>query len=74
MKRERKKGKGAPLSRHGRAKGRIQKMIEAARSPFERRCLLKWSFREHGRAVQSAQPWERPVRCEYCGNWHLVER
>lgn len=49
-------------------------MIEAARSPFERRCLLKWSFLEPERAFRTAQPWERAVQCEYCGNWHLVNK
>ncbi len=74
MKREIEKGMVPEGCRQRRAKGRIQHMIEAARSPFERHCLLKWSFLDYGRARRSAERWELVVRCDYCGNWHLVDK
>ncbi len=74
MKRERNKGASAKGCRPSRIPTRVQAMIEAARSPFERYCLLKLSFLEFGRARRSAERWERVVRCEFCGNWHLVDK
>jgi hypothetical protein len=49
-------------------------MIEAARSPFERYCLLQWTFLEYERALANARSFERVVHCRYCGQWHLTKR
>jgi hypothetical protein len=71
MNRERKGGRGA---RRRRIPKRVQALIDAARSPFERLCLLRWSFVELDRAQSWARPFERAVQCRFCGNWHLVRR
>jgi hypothetical protein len=71
MNRERKRGRGAYRRR---LPARVKALIDAARSPFERLCLLKWSFIDHDRAENWARPFEKVVRCRYCGNWHLVRR
>jgi hypothetical protein len=49
-------------------------LIDAARSPFERLCLLQWSYLDHRRALKWAKTHERVVHCPYCGNWHLFRR
>jgi hypothetical protein len=67
MKRTQYRGLLAP----GRAGRRLDPKSEPARSPFERFCLLKWSFLDQAQAVSRARPYERPVRCRWCGNWHL---
>lgn len=63
-----------PLARGRRARlGRtVDPTVESHRSPFERLCLLKWSFVDQDRAVTCARKYEKVVHCRWCGNWHLV--
>ena len=70
-----KKKKGcAKRFRPTRSERRLERMVQAARSPFERLCLLKWSFLDRERAVRRAKRGQRVVQCRFCGNWHLVPR
>jgi hypothetical protein len=55
-----------------RGPSKVRRLIEAARSPFERRCLLKWSYRTFELADRKRRRHERAVVCRYCGNWHIV--
>ena len=68
------RGSYAKKYRPTKAEKRLQAIIEAARTPFERLCLLKWTFSTRERAERSARRGQRPVRCRWCGNWHLKYR
>lgn len=51
-----------------KAERRVQRRIEAARSPFERDCLGQWSFSSRERAERRGR---RAFRCLWCGSYHL---
>ena len=74
MRLKKRRGRYAKRYRPTRAERRLERMIRRARTPFERLCLLKWSFLELERAFRFARPFERVVRCCFCGNWHLVHK
>jgi hypothetical protein len=70
----RKDRRGYRSNRSAKAPNKLQRLIAAARSPFERRCLLKWSYLTRERAERRMTRAERAILCRYCGNWHLVPK
>jgi len=60
--------------RNERAKSAAQRVVEALWSPFERRCLMNFSYRSQQRAERRCRKDERAIECRYCGNWHVIKR
>ena len=55
--------------RPSRTERRIQRKIEAARTPFERDCLSQWSYSSIDRAERFGR---RAFLCQWCGAYHIA--
>ena len=67
--REKRKAGFRKKYRPSKSARRVQRRIEAARSPFERDCLSQWAFRTRDRAERRGR---RAFECAWCGAWHAA--